>query len=84
MITSTKYAILASLILACAASAANAQSRNWSRQVGNESVKQGGHWCQWSAATVCTRWRARGGKFICPPGNNSMSCRLQRGEVKLR
>jgi hypothetical protein len=40
------------------------------------------HWCQWSAATVCTRWRARGGKFICPPGNMSMSCRLQRREAR--
>jgi hypothetical protein len=27
------------------------------------------HWCTWSAAKVCTAWRARGGKFICPPGN---------------
>jgi hypothetical protein len=40
------------------------------------------HWCTWSAAKVCTRWRARGGKFICPPGNMSMSCRLQRGDVR--
>jgi hypothetical protein len=39
------------------------------------------HWCTWSAAKVCTAWRARGGKFICPPGNMSMSCRLQRGDV---
>jgi hypothetical protein len=37
------------------------------------------HWCTWSAAKVCTAWRARGGTFICPPGNMSMSCRLQRG-----
>jgi hypothetical protein len=37
------------------------------------------HWCTWSAAKVCTAWRVRGGKFICPPGNMSMSCRLQRG-----
>jgi hypothetical protein len=40
------------------------------------------HWCTWSAAKVCTTWRARGGKFICPPGNMSMSCRLQRGDVR--
>jgi hypothetical protein len=40
------------------------------------------HWCTWSAAKVCTAWRARGGKFICPPGNMSMSCRLQRGEIR--
>jgi hypothetical protein len=40
------------------------------------------HWCTWSAAKVCTAWRARGGKFICPPGNMSMSCRLQRGDVR--
>jgi uncharacterized membrane protein YhaH (DUF805 family) len=40
------------------------------------------HWCTWSAAKVCGAWRARGGKFICPPGNMSMSCRLQRGDVR--
>jgi hypothetical protein len=40
------------------------------------------HWCTWSAAKVCNAWRARGGKFICPPGNMSMSCRLQRGDVR--
>ena len=40
------------------------------------------HWCSWSAAAVCSKWRARGGKFICPPGNMSMSCKLQRGEVR--
>jgi hypothetical protein len=42
------------------------------------------HWCKWSAAKVCTAWRARGGKFNCAPGNMSMSCRLQRGELRLR
>jgi hypothetical protein len=40
------------------------------------------HWCTWSAAKVCAAWRTRGGKFICPPGNMSMSCRLQRGELR--
>ena len=39
----------------------------------------GTHWCTWSAAKVCAAWRARGGKYICPPGNMSMGCRLQRG-----
>jgi hypothetical protein len=39
------------------------------------------HWCTWSAATVCSKWRTRGGKFNCPPGNMSMSCKLQRAGV---
>jgi len=38
----------------------------------------GVHWCTWSAATVCSKWRARGGKYICPPGDMSASCQLQR------
>jgi hypothetical protein len=42
----------------------------------------GTHWCTWSAAKVCAAWRARGGKYICPPGNMSMGCRLQRGDVR--
>ena len=36
------------------------------------------HWCNWSAASACTRWRARGGKFICPPGVQSVGCQDQR------
>jgi hypothetical protein len=36
------------------------------------------HWCTWSAATACTRWKARGGKFICPPGSMSVGCQDQR------
>jgi hypothetical protein len=39
------------------------------------------HWCTWSAATVCTKWRARGGKFNCSPDNMSNSCKLQRAGV---
>jgi hypothetical protein len=39
---------------------------------------RGAHWCTWSAAKVCTAWRARGGKYICPPGDMSMSCKRQR------
>jgi hypothetical protein len=38
----------------------------------------GAHWCTWSAAKVCSAWRARGGKFICATGNMSVSCKLQR------
>jgi hypothetical protein len=36
------------------------------------------HWCTWSAASACARWRARGGKFICPPGVQSAGCQDQR------
>jgi hypothetical protein len=53
------------------------------RMGGIQSARQTGvHWCTWSAATACTRWRNRGGKFICPPGVNSMSCRYQRREIR--
>jgi hypothetical protein len=38
----------------------------------------GTHWCSWSAASVCAKWRARGGRFNCAPGNMSQSCQLQR------
>jgi hypothetical protein len=44
--------------------------------------RTGMHWCTWSAANVCSAWRAHGGKFICPPGNMSTSCRLQRAQEK--
>jgi hypothetical protein len=36
------------------------------------------HWCTWSAASVCTKWKARGGKFNCAPNDMSVSCRDQR------
>jgi hypothetical protein len=41
-----------------------------------EVKRSGAHWCNWSITSVCTRWRARGGKSItpCPPGNNWSSC----------
>jgi hypothetical protein len=46
-----------------------------------EIQRSGAHWCNWSITSVCTRWRARGGKSItpCPPGNNWSSCQIQRG-----
>jgi hypothetical protein len=48
---------------------------------GISNARQTGtHWCQWSVAKACTRWRERGGKFICPPGVNTASCKFQRGE----
>ena len=31
----------------------------------------GTHWCTWSAAKVCAAWRARGGKYICPPAEGT-------------
>lgn len=40
------------------------------------------HRCTWSISTGCSRWRARGGKFICPPGNMSRSCQLQRAAIR--
>jgi hypothetical protein len=42
------------------------------------------HWCNWSAASACTRWRARGGKFICPPGVESVGCQDQRRRERTR
>jgi hypothetical protein len=42
------------------------------------------HWCTWSAATACTRWKARGGKFICPPGSMSVGCQDQRRRERER
>jgi hypothetical protein len=76
----TRLLLCAATILALTASA-NAQSvvplRDRGRFHGYVGAKP--HWCTWSAAKVCTAWRARGGKFICPPDNMSMSCRLQRG-----
>jgi hypothetical protein len=36
------------------------------------------HWCNWSAASVCAKWRARGGQFICAAGDQSVSCKVQR------
>jgi hypothetical protein len=46
---------------------------------GISSARQTGtHWCQWSVAKACTRWRERGGQFICPPGVNTASCQFQR------
>jgi hypothetical protein len=78
--TMTRLLICTATILALTASA-NAQSvvplSDRGRFHGYVGAKP--HWCTWSAAKVCTAWRARGGKFICPPGNMSMSCRLQRG-----
>jgi len=38
-----------------------------------------GYSCYGRISCFSTAWRERGGKFICPPGNMSMSCRLQRG-----
>jgi hypothetical protein len=42
------------------------------------------HWCTWSAATACTRWKARGGKFICPPGSMSVGCQDQKRRERER
>ena len=59
-------------------------SAQYSRNVGRDHGQwdyygyRTTHWCTWSAATVCSKWRARGGKYICPPGDMSMSCKLQR------
>jgi hypothetical protein len=43
-----------------------------------EIQRSGAHWCNWSITSVCTHWRARGGKSItpCPPGNNWSSCQI--------
>jgi hypothetical protein len=45
-----------------------------------EIHRSGTHWCNWSVTSVCSRWRARGGKSItpCPPGNNWSSCLANR------
>ena len=59
-------------------------SAQYSRNVGRDHGRwdyygyRTTHWCTWSAATVCSKWRARGGKYICPPGDMSASCQLQR------
>jgi hypothetical protein len=50
-----------------------------------EYQRSGTHWCNWSITSVCTRWRARGGKVApgtCPPGNNWSSCRMERSKVR--
>jgi hypothetical protein len=70
-----KYTALITLVLLTATTAA--QAHRMTKQDYRVA-----HWCTWSAAKVCTAWRARGGKFICPPGSMSGSCRLQRGEVR--
>jgi len=54
-------------------------SAQYSRNVGRDHGQwdyygyRTTHWCTWSAATVCSKWRARGGKYICPPGDMSAS-----------
>jgi hypothetical protein len=66
------------LMLPCIALCLAVQPASAHRITGAEQLRTGAHWCNWSAATVCTKWRARGGKFNCTPGNNSVSCRIQR------
>ena len=73
--------MLALVIVAGAALPASAQyTRNVGRDHGQWDYYgyRTTHWCAWSAATVCSAWRARGGKFICPPGSMSASCQDQR------
>jgi hypothetical protein len=85
--------IVAIVAVVLVASAAHAQS--WGRGGAYTGAspragyypRSGTHWCQWSAATVCGRWRANGGRYpadVCPPGNNSTSCRLQRQQEARR
>jgi hypothetical protein len=83
-----KLLLVAAIALACMTGTSQAQS--WGRGGGYTGASpsqgyyrgSGAHWCTWSAAKVCTAWRARGGKYICPPGNMSMSCKLQRAAEK--
>jgi opacity protein-like surface antigen len=83
-----KRLLLGATVLACVASAAQAQSWGRGGAYTGASPSQGyyrgsgQHWCSWSAAKVCTAWRGRGGKFICPPGNMSMSCKLQNAKAQ--
>jgi hypothetical protein len=73
--------MLALVIVAGAALPASAQyTRNVGRDLGQWDYYsyRTTHGCAWSAATVCTRWRARGGRFNCSPGDTSASCQLQR------
>jgi hypothetical protein len=73
--------MLALVVVAGTALPASAQyTRNVGRDHGqwNYYGYRTTHWCTWSAATVCTQWRARGGRFNCSPGNMSASCQLQR------
>jgi hypothetical protein len=53
-------------------------------RMGGHDYRSTPHWCTWSAATACTRWKARGGKFVCPPGVNSVGCQDQRRRERLR
>ena len=75
-------AIVAGALMALPASA------QYSRNVGRDHGQwdyygyRTTHWCTGSAATVCSKWRARGGKYICPPGDMSMSCKLQRAQAR--
>jgi hypothetical protein len=67
------------------------QAQSWGRGGGyagsspNQGYYRGSgvHWCTWSAATVCAKWRQNGGRYdgsVCPPGNMSTSCQRQRRE----
>jgi hypothetical protein len=77
-----KFLAATALALVALTTAAHGQSMNVGGRYHGKPPSSGVHWCTWSAATVCAAWRARGGKFICPPGNMSMSCRLQRRDVR--
>jgi len=43
----------------------------------HEFAATGQHWCQWSIAKTCTRWR-NGARMNCPPGSNHSGCVIQR------
>jgi hypothetical protein len=68
------------LTIAIVAAVALAASIAQAHRMTSHDYRQG-HWCQWSAAVVCSKWRANGGRYpasICPPGSMSSSCRAQR------
>jgi hypothetical protein len=71
-----KYVLIVAAAIALATPAS-------AHRLSAHDYRSGPHWCAWSAAVACTKWRANGGRYgatVCPPGNMSVSCRRQRRE----
>jgi hypothetical protein len=68
--------LLAAIAIVLVASAANAH-----RITHGDIYRGGSHWCNWSIAKTCTRWRDNGGKSFglgCTGPNDMRSgCRAQ-------
>jgi hypothetical protein len=66
---------LSALLVLCAPAQAHRMS--------GHDYRAGPHWCTWSAASVCAKWRANSGRYAhCDrePGNMSVACKRQRRE----